>query len=247
MSLINQAISWLISSTIKLLGLLARFFGYLYLVRVPFLALAFHAAFPILAFTTLQPLFENLFRGLGFVEISVVVFFNFLSVVSARITLNLTLLHGDERFEATVCRLRNLSGRVRWLWLTFPAFLVPVVTLCWAPVGSRFWAVVGIAGGLVGGILFFYLVIAIYAWFVPKGQEPTSLLLRSHLLPQRLLRGPLDSASPLDDQRLQNLWRPGWIWLHKFLRRVLPEEGYFHPETKALYSEHVLARIMQEI
>ncbi len=241
MSLVGQAISWLISSAVRLLSLLARFFGYLYLVRVPFLAFAFHAAFPILALTTLRPLFENLFRGLGFVEISVVVFFNFLSVVSARISLSVTLLHGDERFEATVFRLRNLSGRMRWLWLTFPAFLVPVVTLCWAPVGSRSWAVAGAAGGLAGGVLFFYLVMAIYAWFLPKGEEPTSLLLSSQVLSKRLLKGPLHRASPLDDQRLQNLWWPGWTWLHNFLRRVLPEEGYFHRETKALHSEHLLA------
>ncbi len=154
MSLIARAIGWVIRRLVQLLGLLGRCLGYLYLVRVPFLALVFHAAFPILAFTTLKPLFENLFRGLGVVEISFVVFFNFLSVVSANITLNLTLVHGDERFEATGYRLRNLFGRRRWLWLIFAAFLVPVLTLCWAPTGSRLGAVVGAGAGLTAGVFF---------------------------------------------------------------------------------------------
>ena len=243
MSLIARAIGWLISLVIQLLGLLGRCSGYLYLVRVPFLALAFHAAFPILAFTTLKPLFENLFRGLGVVEISFVVFFNFLSVVSANITLNLTLVHGDERFEATGYRLRNLFGRRRWLWLIFAAFLVPVLTLCWAPTGSRLWAVVGAGAGLTAGVFFLYLVVTIYAWFVPKGKEPTSLLLSRHLVPAGLVNGVLAKASPLEARRLQNLWRPAWIRFQILLRKVLPEEGYFHPETKALYTEHILAAL----
>ncbi len=83
----------------------------------------------------------------------------------------------------------------------------------------------------------------IYAWFVPKGKEPTSLLLSRHLVPAGLVNGVLAKASPLEARRFQNLWRPAWIRFQILLRKVLPDDGYFHPETKALYTEHVLAAL----